>query len=60
MNIENKEPKKPGRIPGNATVKATILIEPDLLEWGKRQPGGLSDTIRKALKEIRQKEQTEN
>jgi hypothetical protein len=34
-------------------VSATILIEPDLKDWGKRQPGGLSELVRRLLKEAK-------
>jgi len=50
-----KKPKKPGRIPGPPTVKATVLLEEDLLEWGKQQPGGLSELVRRLLREERER-----
>jgi hypothetical protein len=51
--------KRPGPIPGSQTVKATVLLEPDLLEWGKRQPGGLSELMRRLLREARAQEGAE-
>jgi hypothetical protein len=51
--------KRPGPIPGPQTVKATVLLEPDLLEWGKRQPGGLSELMRRLLREARAQEGAE-
>ena len=54
-----KSRKRPGRVPGPETGKYTVLIAPDLAEWGKYQPGGLSETIRVALQAARAKEQRE-
>jgi hypothetical protein len=31
-------------------------IDIDLLEWGKRQPGGLSETVRRLLREAKERE----
>lgn len=47
------EKKKPGPVPGIPTQKVTVLLDPDLLEWGKHQPGGLSNTLRSLLREAR-------
>jgi hypothetical protein len=40
-------------MPGPQTRKYTVLVEEDLAEWGKRQPGGLSSLIRSLLAEAR-------
>lgn len=48
-------PKRPGRVPGPPTIKATVLLPPDLVDWGKGQPGGLSALIRRLLEEERRK-----
>ncbi len=48
--------KKPGRVPGPPTGKITVLVEPDLTEWGKRQPGGFSALVRRLLKEAKEAE----
>lgn len=40
-------------MPGPPTRKYTVLLEEDLAEWAKRQPGGLSDLMRRLLKEAR-------
>lgn len=45
--------KKPGRVPGTPKQKVTVLLDPDLLEWGKQQPGGLSETLRQLLRAAR-------
>ena len=54
-----KERKRSGPIPGPLTAKITVLIEPDMIEWGKRQPGGLSATLRKLLRETKDKDTAE-
>ncbi|HEY3329770.1 MAG TPA: hypothetical protein VGK19_07110 [Capsulimonadaceae bacterium] len=51
--------KKPGPTPGPATVKATVLLEPDLVDWGKAQPGGLSSVVRKLLREAQAAPETQ-
>jgi hypothetical protein len=53
MDTTEKTRQKPGPVPGPETKKFNILIEPDLADWGKRQPGGLSELIRRLLKEER-------
>ncbi len=50
-------PRKRGPIAGPPTAKTTVLLPPDLVEWGKRQPGGLSWLLRRLLTEARQAEQ---
>ena len=47
--------RRRGPIPGTATVKCTVMLEPDLHEWGIEQTGGLSETVRRALREWRMK-----
>jgi hypothetical protein len=46
----HKTERKRGPIPGPPTVKATVLVEPELVEWGKQQPGGLSELVRRLLR----------
>jgi hypothetical protein len=53
MPEPTKIPRKPGRVPGPPTEKYTVLLEPDLAEWAKAQPGGLSDLVRRLLREAR-------
>jgi len=43
--------KKPGPVPGAPTRKYNILLEEEVAEWGKMQPGGLSELVRRLLKE---------
>ena len=47
---DKPERKKPGPVPGIPTRKYNILLEEDLAEWGKHQPGGLSELIRRLLR----------
>lgn len=51
-----KTRKRPGRVPGPETGKYTVLLSPELAEWGKYQPGGLSETIRVLMQAARGKE----
>lgn len=51
MSSEEKTQKKRGPIPGPKTTKYTILMEEELGEWGKRQPGGLSETARRLFRQ---------
>lgn len=50
MNANPLPKKRPGPVPGPPTRKYTVLLEEELAEWGKRQPGGLSETLRALLK----------
>lgn len=53
-NIHTTTPKgrTRGRIPAPvARVKTTLLLDLDTVEWGKRQPGGLSEIIRRLLRQ---------
>jgi len=51
------ETKKRGPIPGPETVRTSVMLEPDLVDWGKRKPGGLSDLMRRLLREAFEHEQ---
>lgn len=48
--------RKPGPLAGPPTRKVNILLEEGLAEWGKRQPGGLSELIRRLLKAERRRQ----
>ena len=50
--------RKPGPVPGPPTKKYNLLLEETLAEWGKRQPGGLSQLLRRLLKEERDRQKT--
>ena len=58
METGEKTRKKPGPIPGPPMRKYNVLIEEELAEWGKRQPGGLSELIRALLTEERKRRDT--
>jgi len=47
--------KKPGPAPRLNTDRTTLMLDPDLIEWGKQQPGGLSETVRRLLREAKVK-----
>lgn len=55
--MENTEQtgRRRGRVPGTAAgaerVKTTLLLDLDTVEWGKHQPGGLSEIIRQLLRQ---------
>lgn len=49
MKKNAKVKKKPGPIAGPETARTTVLLPPALVDWGKAQPGGLSETLRRLL-----------
>ena len=48
--------KKPGPVAGPVTIRYSVLLQEDLGEWGKQQPGGLSELIRRLLKAERERQ----
>ena len=49
-----------GRVPADAErVKTTLLLDLDTVEWGKREPGGLSELIRQLLRQAYETKQKE-
>jgi hypothetical protein len=52
---EQTERRRPGPVPGPPTRKYNILLPEELAEWGKQQPGGLSELLRRLLKAEREK-----
>lgn len=55
---ETEDRKKPGPRPNPALAamdKYTMKLDPEDAEWGKAQPGGLSDLVRRLLREARRK-----
>jgi hypothetical protein len=52
---EQGERRRPGPVPGPPTRKYNILLDEELAEWGKQQPGGLSELLRRLLKAEREK-----
>jgi hypothetical protein len=43
--------RKKGPVPGPPTKPYTVMLEPEIAEWAKRKPGGLSDLVRRMLRE---------
>lgn len=54
-----KERRKPGPLPGPKMQQASVLLPPELLQWGKEQPGGLSETIRRLMADAQKKQEGE-
>lgn len=51
ITTEEKPRRKRGPVPGPETVAVTVRLEPDLAEWGKNRLGGLSELVRRLLRE---------
>ena len=50
--MANDQKRTRGRVPADAErVKTTLLLDLDTVEWGKREPGGLSELIRQLLRQ---------
>jgi hypothetical protein len=54
MEANTKERRKPGPIADPSLERYTLTLSRDDAEWGKRQPGGLSELIRRLLKKARE------
>ena len=52
---KDRTKRRPGPVPGPATKKYNVLVEEDIGEWAKQQPGGLSELVRRLLKEERKR-----
>lgn len=50
---EKKVSKRPGPVPVAGRVRTTIYLDESLSEWGKHQPGGLSELMRRLLEQER-------
>jgi hypothetical protein len=48
---EETTKRRSGPIPGPETRKYTVLLEPEIADWAKAQPGGLSAFLRRVLRE---------
>lgn len=48
--MEESKSKGRGRPPGGASIKRTVMLEPDTYVWAAAQEGGLSGTIRRSLR----------
>ena len=54
--METDQRRKVGRPRGKADRQPyNILLDPEIGEWGKQQPGGLSELVRRLLHEAREK-----
>lgn len=56
MENEEQSRKRPGPRPNPALAeleKYTMKLDPEDAEWGKAQPGGLSDLVRNLLRTAR-------
>ena len=49
--------KKTGPVPARGRGRYNVILDTDLAEWGMRQPGGLSDLLRRLLAQARVEEQ---
>jgi len=50
--MANEQKRRRGRVPADAErVKTTLLLDLDTVEWGKREPDGLSELIRQLLRQ---------
>ena len=50
--MANDQKRTRGRVPADAErVKTTLLLDLNTVEWGKREPGGLSELIRQLLRQ---------
>lgn len=58
MDTENDPPKlarRRGPVPQGGE-RYNVILDPDLAEWAKHQPGGMSETLRRLLREAKEKE----
>jgi len=51
-----KERKKPGPVANPNLVMTTVSLESEMLEWGKKQPAGLSALLRRLMREEYQRQ----
>ena len=54
---DEQEKRKPGPVPGEPTRLYSLLLVPETAEWGKRKSGGLSELVRRLLREAYDREQ---
>jgi hypothetical protein len=57
MNKETVTKRRRGRVPGPKTDRYQVLLSPELAEWGKQQPGGLSELLRRLMQDAREQMQ---
>ena len=56
MKINTRQKRKPGPVSGAPSIRTTVVLETELADWGKNQPGGLSNLLRQLLREAKKKE----
>lgn len=54
-----KTERKRGPQPGPPTQQYSLMLEPEPAEWGKDRPGGLSEFVRRLLREAYERESQE-
>ena len=59
MKSTKERPRRKGPVPGPLTERYQVLLEPELAEWAKAQPGGLSELLRRSLREVYEASQGE-
>lgn len=47
---------KRSNLESTPSVKTTIVLDADLKTWGKRQPGGLSRTVRDLMRQAKEQD----
>jgi hypothetical protein len=52
---ETKPRKKPGRVATEGRGRYNVMLDDDLAEWAKHQPGGMSETLRRLLVDAKAK-----
>jgi hypothetical protein len=48
---QKKDRRKPGPIANPNLVPTTVSLDSQMVEWGKKQPGGLSALLRRLMLE---------
>ena len=55
----DKTRRNPGPKPKAKTQQYALMLEPEPADWAKGQPGGLSEFVRRLLREAYKREQQE-
>ena len=55
MEETERRRKKPGPVAGPPRVRYMVLLDEEPAEWGKHQAGGLSELVRRLLREAYEK-----
>ena len=54
---EGRNKRKRGPAKGPETVAYTLMLEEETAEWAKQQPGGLSEMVRRFLRQEMERRQ---